>query len=76
MIFLGVLVSITQVLLTTAYHLVDAVVVSSIGYLRVPLAGFAAYILFSEKMSSSEIFGASLIVLSCFIIIKREAINH
>lgn len=76
LILLGVLVSITQVLLTTAYHLVDAVVVSSIGYLRVPLAASAAYILFSEKMTPSEIFGASLIMLSCFIIVQREAINQ
>jgi len=76
LLLLGLLVSVTQVLLTTAYHLVDAVAVASIGYLRVPLAGLAAYILFLEKMTNIEIIGAGLIALGCSAVVKRKQLSR
>ena len=72
LILLGFVTSISQVFFTGAYHYVDAVIVTSLRYLQVPLAGVVAFTLFEEVMTISEILGASIVVASCLIIGWRE----
>ena len=50
----------------------DAIVVSSMRYIQVPLAGFSGYLLFAELMTLSEILGALIVVSSCLIIGWRD----
>ena len=69
---LGIFTSLSQIFLTSAYYHADAVVVMSMRYVQVPLAGIAAYFIFSEKMTFFEIFGAIIIISSCLIIAWRE----
>ena len=73
LVILGILVSITQILLTNAYYFLDAVVVSCLGYLRVPFAALTAFILFSETLSKVEIFGATVIVASSCLILFQSS---
>lgn len=72
LILLGIVTSFSQVFFTGAYRYIDAIVVSSMRYIQVPLAGFAGYFLFSETMTFSEILGALIIISSCLIIGWRE----
>lgn len=76
LILLGVVTSVSQFFFTGAYHYVDAIVVSSMRYIQVPLAGFSAYLLFAEIMTVSEILGALVVISSCLIIGWRELINQ
>lgn len=69
LILLGVLVSVTQILLTSAYYFLDAIIVSCLGYLRVPASAFAAYILVAETLSKTEVIGAVVVVLSSVLIL-------
>ena len=69
LILLGVLVSVTQILLTSAYYFLDAIIVSCLGYLRVPASAFAAYFLIAETLSQAEVVGAVLVVLSSVLIL-------
>ena len=72
LILLGFVTSISQVFFTGAYHYVDAVIVTSLRYLQVPLAGMVAFTLFEEVMTISEILGACIVIASCLIIGWRE----
>ena len=72
LILLGVVSSISQVFFTGAYHFVDAVIVTTLRYLQVPLAGITAFLLFAEIMTMNEIFGAITVIISCLIIGWRE----
>ncbi|MDG1937143.1 MAG: DMT family transporter [Paracoccaceae bacterium] len=72
LIFLGLITSFSQIFFTGAYHYVDAIIVTSLRYLQVPLAGMLAFILFEELMTMQEILGASIVIVSCFIIGWRE----
>ena len=72
LVFLGIITSFSQIFLTGAYHYVDAVVVSSLRYLQVPLAGLTAFLLFAEFMTLIEITGAIIVILSCLLISWRE----
>ncbi|MDB3929836.1 DMT family transporter [Paracoccaceae bacterium] len=76
LILLGIVTSVSQFFFTGAYHYVDAVVVSSMRYIQVPLAGFFGYLLFSEIMTLSEILGALIVISSCLIIGWRELVNQ
>ena len=76
LVILGILVSITQVLLTNAYYFLDAIIVSCLGYLRVPFAALSAFILFSETLSKVEILGATVIIVSsCLILFQSSKQN-
>ena len=57
---------------TGAYHFVDAVIVTTLRYLQVPLAGITAFLLFAEIMTMNEILGAITVIISCLIIGWRE----
>ncbi len=72
LILLGFVSAISQVFFTGAYHFVDAVIVTTLRYLQVPLAGITAFLLFAEVMTMSEIVGAITVISSCLIIGWRE----
>ena len=72
LVFLGIVTSFSQVFFTGAYHYVDAVVVASLRYIQVPLAGLTAFFLFAEIMTVLEIFGAVTVIISCLSIGWRE----
>ena len=72
LIFLGLVTSFSQIFFTGAYHYVDAIIVTSLRYLQVPLAGLVAFVLFEELMTLYEILGASIVIGSCLIIGWRE----
>ena len=69
---LGLVISDSQVFFTGAYHYVDAVIVTSLRYIQVPLAGVATFILFEELITKSEAFWLEIVILSCLIIGWRE----
>ena len=75
LILLGAVASVLQIFFTTAYKYLDAVVVSSMRYIQIPLSGFAGYLLFSESMSSNQILGAIIIICSCLVIAWREFVK-
>ena len=75
LILLGVVASVLQIFFTTAYKYLDAVVVSSMRYIQIPLSGFAGYLLFSESMSLNQILGAIIIICSCLVIAWREFVK-
>lgn len=75
LILLGAVASVLQIFFTTAYKYLDAVVVSSMRYIQIPLSGFAGYLLFSESMSLNQILGAIIIICSCLVIAWREFVK-
>ena len=75
LIFLGVIGSGMQIVLTSAYRYSDAVVVASMRYLQMPLSGVVGYVIFAETMSVNEIFGALVIISSCLVIAWRELVR-
>jgi drug/metabolite transporter (DMT)-like permease len=75
LILLGAVASVLQIFFTTAYKYLDAVVVSSMRYIQIPLSGFAGYMLFSESMSLNQILGAIIIICSCLAIAWREFVK-
>jgi len=70
---LGLSGGVANLLLTQSYRLADASLVSPIKYLSLVVAIVAGYFIFSEVPKSMTLFGASLIVVSSFIIFRREA---
>lgn len=76
LILLGVVASVLQIFFTTAYKYLDAVVVSALRYIQIPLSGIAGYFLFSETMTFNQIVGAIVIITSCLVIAWREFIRE
>ena len=72
LILLGVVASLLQICMTTAYRYSEAVVVSSLRYLQVLGAGVLGYFIFDEIPSQVQLFGAVIIVGSCMYIVWRE----
>ena len=70
---LGLSGGVANLLLTQSYRLADASLVSPIKYLSLVVAVVAGYLIFSEVPKTMTLFGASLIVVSSFIIFRREA---
>ena len=75
LVFLGVIGSALQIVMTTAYRHSDAVVVASMRYLQMPISGVVGYFLFAEVMSATEIVGALVIIGSCLVIAWRELVR-
>ncbi|MGA1445001.1 MAG: DMT family transporter [Candidatus Puniceispirillaceae bacterium] len=75
LMFLGVIGSALQIVMTTAYRHSDAVVVASMRYLQMPISGVVGYFLFAEVMSATEIIGALVIIGSCLVIAWRELVR-
>jgi len=72
LVLLGVVASLLQICMTTAYRYSEAVVVSSLRYLQVLGAGVLGYMLFDEVPSHIQLIGAVVIVSSCMFIVLRE----
>ena len=64
-----------QLSVTLAYRYSDAVVVTTLRYLQLPLAGMAGYIYFTEIPSMMELIGAAAIFISCVVIVWREFVR-
>ena len=71
-VLLGLAGGVANLLLTQSYRLADASLVSPIKYLSLVIAVVAGYLIFSEVPKAMTLFGAALIVLSSFIIFRRE----
>ena len=71
-LLLGLAGGIANLLLTQSYRLADASLVSPIKYLSLVVAVVAGYLIFSEVPKIMTLFGAGLIVMSSFIIFRRE----
>lgn len=72
LIMLGVVGSLLQICMTTAYRYSEAVVVSSLRYLQVLGAGILGFFLFSEIPTALQLIGAVIVVGSCLFIVFRE----
>jgi len=70
---LGLSGGVANLLLTQSYRLADASLVSPIKYLSLVVAVVAGYLIFSEVPKTMTLFGAGLIVVSSFIIFRRES---
>ena len=76
LVILGIITSFSQLFFTGAYHYVDAVVVSSLRYLQVPLAALTGFVIFSETLAVNEALGAAIVIFSCSIISWREVVSR
>ena len=72
LVALGVFSSCLQLSFTTAYRFSEAVVVASLRYLQVPLAGIYGFLLFSEVPTFIQLCGMVVVISSCMFIIWRE----
>ena len=73
-LLLGLAGGVANLLLTQSYRLADASLVSPIKYLSLIVAIIAGYFIFSEIPKLMTLFGAGLIVVSSFIIFRREEV--
>lgn len=64
-----------QLCITSAYKFSEAVVISSMRYLQIPLAAIVAFMLFGEVMSVAEIAGSAIVIASCLFIAWRELVR-
>ena len=69
---LGVVSSLLQICMTFSYRYCDAVIIATLRYLQVPLAGLGGYFIFSEWLTTAQITGAAIVVSSCLFIVWRE----
>ena len=58
-----------------AFRFAEAVVISSMRYLQIPMAAFVAYLLFDEVMAPVELIGAAVVIISCVFIAWREFVR-
>lgn len=72
LVSLGMCSSLLQLCFTTAYRYSEAVVVASLRYLQVLLAGVLGFLLFSEVPSYLQMLGMVIVIASCMFIIWRE----
>ena len=72
LIALGVIGALLQLSFTSSYHYIDAVIVSTLRYLQVPLAMLLGYFMFSETPTISQAIGIAMIVTASIVIVIRE----
>ena len=75
LVLLGILASFLQLSVTLAYRYADAVVVTTLRYLQLPVAGLAGFLFFSEIPSIFELAGACAIFMSSIVIVWREFVR-
>ncbi|MGB1356614.1 MAG: DMT family transporter [Candidatus Puniceispirillaceae bacterium] len=75
LMLLGAVAAGLQLCITSAYKFSEAVVISSMRYLQIPLAAIVAFMLFDEVMSSAEIAGGAVVIASCLFIAWREFVR-
>jgi len=74
-LILGVIAAGLQLSITSAYRFTEAVVVSSMRYLQIPLAAFVAFLFVGEVMSTSELAGRVVVIGSWLLISSREFVR-
>ena len=72
---LGAVAAGLQLCITSAYKFSEAVVISSMRYLQIPLAAIVAFLLFGEVMTAVEIAGGAVVIGSCLFIAWREFVR-
>ena len=72
MLALGALGALLQLSFTASYAYVDAVIVSTLRYLQVPLAALVGFVYFAEVPTMLQMLGAVMIVSSSIVIVIRE----
>ena len=72
LIELGIIGALLQLSFTSSYHYIDAVIVSTLRYLQVPLAMLLGYFMFSETPTLSQAIGIAMIVSASIVIVIRE----
>ena len=72
MLALGALGALLQLSFTASYAYVDAVIVSTLRYLQVPLAALVGFVYFAEVPTMFQMLGAVMIVSSSIVIVIRE----
>lgn len=75
LMLLGAVAAGLQLCITSAYKFSEAVVISSMRYLQIPLAALVAFMLFGEVMSAVEIAGGCVVIASCLFIAWREFVR-
>ena len=75
LLLLGVVAAGLQLCITSAFRFAEAVVISSMRYLQIPMAAFVAYLLFDEVMAPVELIGATVVIISCVFIAWREFVR-
>ena len=76
LVILGLLASFLQLSVTFAYKYADAVVVTTLRYLQLPVAGLVGFLYFSELPTSLELLGACAIFISSMVIVWREFVRQ
>ena len=72
LIALGIIGALLQLSFTSSYHYIDAVIVSTLRYLQVPLAMLLGYFMFAETPTISQGIGIAMIVSASIVIVIRE----
>jgi drug/metabolite transporter (DMT)-like permease len=72
---IGICGSIANLFMTTAYRRADASLITPLKYLSVLSAIIFGYYIFSEIPSVTTVIGAVIIVISSFIIFRREQVK-
>lgn len=75
LLILGLVAAALQLSITSAYKFSEAVVIASMRYLQIPVAGLVAYLIFDEVMSLTEICGGVVVIASCLFIAWREMVR-
>ena len=75
LMLLGVVAAGLQLCITSAYRFTEAVVISSMRYLQIPLAAFVAFLFVGEVMSAYELAGSVVVIASCLFIARREFVR-
>jgi drug/metabolite transporter (DMT)-like permease len=73
MVFLGMLGSSGQYFLTRAYGAGEMTIIAPFDFTRIIIAGLLGYFLFDELPDTWGFVGATIIMLSCAYIVRREA---
>ncbi len=71
---LGFVGSTGQYCLTRAYAAGDMTLIAPLDFIRIIIAGFYGYLLFSEIPGISSFIGAAVIMLACGYIVRKEAL--
>ena len=75
LLLLGIVAAGLQLCITSAFRFSEAVVISSMRYLQIPMAAFVAYLMFDEVMAPIELTGGAVVIDSCVFIAWREFIR-
>ena len=75
LIALGIIGALLQLSFTSSYHYIDAVIVSTLRYLQVPLAMVLGFFMFSEMPTIAHAAGIAMIVSASIVIVIREFVR-